>query len=249
MHFFSSPSEFHRGLIDIFSLYANRALRYGDSTEVKPLIPMYNLPAPVTRQLQLDLRLRVTENPEAAFSLADELWQDEYYEVKQTALFVLGVVPIDSPDPIIHRLETWLSPALDAQLISSLFSMGTLKLQDSYPEIWESFIKSFLEKGNPEDLALGLKGLTEGLKNPRFANLPAIYRLISPIIQNPDHKILRDLGTLVEALAKKSPTETGYFLRQALSLSDSPELSRLVKQCLPVFPADIAQDLKTMLNQ
>ena len=55
MHNFASPPEFHRNLRDLFSLYANRTLRYGDSTEVKPLIPMYNLPTPVIRQLQTDL--------------------------------------------------------------------------------------------------------------------------------------------------------------------------------------------------
>ena len=248
MQDFASPSEFHQKLRDLFSLYANRSLRYGDSTEIKPLIPIYNLPAPAIRQLQLDLDLRVAEDPQSALALADELWQDTYYEVKQTALYILGIVSIDSPDPIIDRLEAWLSPDLDVLLITSLFTMGTRRIQNTHPAVWERFISSFLEKDDPEDLSIGIKGLTEGLKNENFSNLPAVFRLIGPIIQKPNRKNLHDLEDLVEILAKKSATETGHFLRQSLSISDSSEARRLVKQCLDFFPEAISEDLKSLLN-
>lgn len=248
MNSFASPPEFHRGLRDLFSLYANRSLRFGDSTKVKPLIPMYNLPAPVIRQLQTDLSLRIAEEIQAAFLLADELWEDPFYEIKQTALFILGVAPIDAPDPILSRLKTWLSPDLDALLVSDLFSLGTRKLQARYPETWESLIKSFLDKDSPADLSIGLKGLVESLKNEDFSNLPAVFRMVSPIIHSPDRKNIHDLEDLVEVLAKKSAIETGHFLKQALSLSDSIETRRLVKQCLVFFPDPIAQDLKSSLS-
>ena len=248
MHDFATPPEFHRNLRDLFSLYANRTLRYGDSTEVKPLIPMYNLPTPVIRQLQTDLDLRVSADPQSALSLADELWQDNYYEIKQTALYILGTVPIDSPEPIIERLKLWLSPDIDVLLITSLFTMGTKRIQSTYPLVWERFINSFLEKGNPEDLSIGIKGLTEGLKHEDFSNLPAVFRLISPIIQRPDRKNLHDLEDLIKVLAEKSSTETGHFLRQSLSISDSHETRKLIKQCLVFFPETISRDLKTLLN-
>ncbi len=248
MRDFASPSEFHRKLRDLFSLYANRSLRYGDSTDIKPLIPIYNLPAPVFRQLQLDLDLRVAEDTHSALALADELWQDNYYEVKQTALYILGTVPIDSPGPIIDRLNNWLSPDLDLLLITSLFTMGTRRIQETHPDVWERFISSFLEKDDPEELAIGIRGLTEGLKNENFSNLPAVFRLIGPIIQYPNRKNLHDLEDLVEIMAKKSATETGHFLRQSLSISDSPELKRLVKQCLDFFPEAIAKDLRPLLH-
>ena len=247
MHDFTAPSEFHRRLRDFFGLYANRSLRYGDSTDVKPLIPIYNLPAPVIRQLQVDLNLHVSANPQAALALADELWQDNHFEIKQTALSILGIIPIDSPDTIINRLQAWLTPDLDALLITSLFTTGTKRIQDEHPAIWESFIKSYLEKGNPDDLSIGLKGLAEGLKNENFSNLPAVFRLISPIIQQPDQKNLHDLGDLIKILAEKSPIETGHFLRQSLSVSNSPETKKLVKQCLDFFPGSISQSLKSQI--
>lgn len=249
MHYFASPPEFHRRLCDLFSLYANRSLRYGDSTEIKPLIPIYNLPAPVIRQLQIDLELRVSADPQSALLLADELWNDNHYEIKQTALNILGTVSVDSPDPIIDRLKTWLSPDLDAILIKYLFTMGTKKVQVNYPKIWEQFINSYLEKNNPEDQSIGLRGLSEGLKNDNFLNLPAIFRLISPIIHRPDRKLLHDLEELIKILTKKSTIETAHFLKQALSLSSSPETRRLVKQCLVFFPERSSQELKNLLDE
>jgi hypothetical protein len=246
MAFFQSPPEFHRRLGDLFSLYANRALRFGESMGGKPLIPMYHLPHPIFRQLELDLQPYVNENPQAALVLADELWQDTFFEVKQTAIFILGIVPIKSPDPVIQRLERWLSPELDTNLTVGLFSAGTLKLQNSYPDVWEKFIESFLREDDPERLALGIQGLTEGIKNPTFKNLPAIFRLISPIIRNPDRSIHHNLVHLIESLVQISPTETGFFLKQTLSLSNSSEAERLVKQCLPLFPENIQADLKSI---
>lgn len=248
MHYFASPPEFHRRLSDLFSLYANRSLRYGDSTDVKPLIPMYNLPAPVFRQMQIDLILRVPAEAHSALALADELWQDRYYEVKQTALFILGIVPIDSPEPIIDRLQEWLSPDLDAILVNSLFAMGTKRIQEKYPKIWEQFIKTYLENSSLEAQSIGMKGLAEGLKNQHISNLPAVFRLLSPIIHHPDRKQLRDLEDLIKILANKSPIETAHFLRQSLSLSNSPDTERLFKQCIDFFPNNISNELKTVLE-
>ena len=93
--------------------------------------------------------------------------------------------------------------------------MGTKRIQSTYPLVWERFINSFLEKGNPKDLSIGIKGLTEGLKHEDFSNLPAVFRLISPIIQRPERKNLHDLEDLIKVLAEKSSTETGHFLRQS----------------------------------
>ena len=247
MAFFSKPAEFHRRLQDLLSLYANRALRFGESAGIKPLIPMYRLPAPVTRQLQADLHLQIEADPDAALSLADELWQDTYYEIKNTALFILGDVSTQDPGPIIARLKAWITPDLDAKLLTDLFSTGVVKIQAFYPDSWEKLIQPLLETENSERLSLGIKALLAGVQNTQFTNLPAIYRLVGPLLYDPDRKLLNDLSRLIEALAKESPVETGFFLRQTLSLSTSPETQRLVKQCLPFFPEAIAAELKSLL--
>lgn len=247
--YFQSPPEFHHQLQDLFNHYAHHSLRPGDSVGLKPLIPVYHIPAPVVRQLQQDLKPQVEAAPQAALALADELWTDFYLEIKQIAVFILGCVPIQSPDLILDRARAWLTPNLDSTLIADLFSTGTRQLQASFPDVWETFIQSLLTESDPAQLTLGIMGLTEGIKNPDFKNLPAIYRLISPILRQPDRALLPSLSRLVQALALNSPTETAFFLRQTLSLTESQETVRLVKNCLSYFPETIQNDMLAILRK
>jgi hypothetical protein len=243
MVFFNAPTDFHRELSAFFSLYANRALRFGDTVPAKPLIKMYHLPFPIIRQLRLDLKHEITKDPENALRCVDELWQDPYLEVKETAIFILGHTKCDPPEAILNRLNQWLNEDIEKELKTAILSTGTYTLQTLFPQVWEDFIKSFLIRTDPKNIALGLQGLAEGINNPEFNNFPIVFRLVSDTIQEPQPEYRGTLITLIEALAKRLPIETAYFLRQAISISNSPQLSRLIKGCLPFFPEDIQKDL------
>jgi hypothetical protein len=246
---FNTPVEFHQKLRGLFSLYANYALRFGENVPTRPLISMYHLPHPVMRQLSLDMKTQVEENPKAALAVADELWGDEYYEIKHTAIRILGTLPLDDPQPVLERVKGWLTPDLDHALRSDLYTIGTHLLQEAFPDAWEALILSFLSQTEPKQIALGIQALSEGAKSPNFKNLPALFRLASPFIRDPHSAYTRDLEDLVKALAELSPNETGYFLKQILSVSTSPETSRLVKNCLSIFPERVQADLKSSLQK
>ena len=249
MAHYADPPAFHLALDNLFDLYANRALRFGDSTGLRPMIPMYHLPVPVGRQLEVDLERVVNENPEPALGLADELWPDSYYETKLVAITLLGLYPLTDPQPILERLDQWISPDLDLSLLPNLFSDGTLHLQEKFPEIWEKYLESYLQSDDPQRVAVGFLGLAEGLQNPQFQNLPALFRLISPFVRDPQPATSRELAQLLRALAGVSPTETGYFLRQILSFTDSPEIKRLVSDSLPGFPQEIQKELSPLISR
>lgn len=249
MKHFQSPPNFHRHLRNLFSLYANRALRSGDTTALKPLEPRYQLPQPVLRQLELDLQPHIKADPQSALELADELWQDNYFEIQQTAIIILNLVPANSSEPILERLNKWLTPGLDKTLTSFLLSAGTRVLQLSFPDSWETFIETLLRSNDRKTIAQGIQGLTEGMKRTAFKNLPAVFRLVSPFIRNPDSAYRRELEALVQALADRWPTETAYFLKQALSISESPETARLVKKTLSFFNDNLQEDLRAALRQ
>lgn len=249
MAFFSSPLQFHQKLVGLFSLYANYALRFGDSATNRPLISTYNLPHPVMRQLKVDLKSLIEAGPQAALAVADQLWQDEYYEIKHIAIWIIGTVSCDDPQFILERLRLWLQPGEDQVIKKELVSIGTRSLQAEFPEAWETFIMRLLSSKEPEMAALGIQTLAEGSKSPNFKNLPAIFRLASPFIRDPHMAYTRDLEALIETLAGLSPTETAYFLKQILSVSVSRETSRLIKNSLPAFPEEIQRDLKSAINQ
>jgi hypothetical protein len=247
--FFFSPVAFHQQLQALFSLYANYALRFGENAASRPLIPMYHLPHPVMRQLAFDLKPLIEADPQAALEIADELWGDDTYEVKQTAILIMDALPLQDPKPMIERLSKWLSPELDKVLKSELITTGMNRLQDAFPEAWEDLIQSFLSQTQPQMVALGIQALAESLKRPSFKNLPAVFRLVSPYLRAPDSTYFRDLEDLIAALADQSPVETAYFLKQTLSISSSRDTARLIKGCVTAFPEPIQADLKSALKK
>jgi len=247
--YFSSPGEFHRRLEGLFNSYANLSLRYGEIGQRYPLIPMYHLPDPVLRQLKLDIVPYIQSDPEAALALADELWGDTYFEILQVAVMILDLLPSADPAPILMRLKKWLTPELDPRLASELLSTGTRNLQTKHPQVWESFINAFLDHSDPKMIALGLLGLKEGIQQPAYKNLPTVYRLISPFIQNPQSELINSLQSLIAVMAVRSPIETAFFLKQSLIISESPETMRLIKGCIPLFPDGIQQEMKAMIKR
>ena len=249
MAHYADPKAFHLALSNLFDLYANRALRFGDHTGIRPMIPTYHLPAPLLRQLEADLERIVPEQPDPALALVDELWQDDYYEVKLAAIAVLGLIPLTDPQPVLDRLNQWIDNRLDLSLLPTLFSAGTQQLQLKFPQTWENYLETFLESEDPQKVSVGFLGLAEGLKNHQNQNIPALFRLIGPYVRNPQPQNFKELATLLIALAEASPMETGFFLRQILSVTDSPEIKRLIKDSLAGFPPEIQDELRPMVSR
>jgi len=246
--FFDTPHAFHRQLQNIFDLYANHTLRIGEYISSQPLIPMYHLPDLVTRQVELDLKPHIRENPETAIVIADELWTDKYFETRHLAGFILGMITMDDPQPIRTRLEKWLTPDLDKTLTADLLMCGTRSIQYGFPIVWERFIESYLTDKDPKMVALGLQGLRASLQVNSDKLLPSIFRLISPLIRDVEHDIMKELEHLIKALVSVSPTETTFYLKQAVSVSESKGTARLVKQCLPFFDDELKQELNDSLS-
>ena len=246
--FFNAPKAFHRQLQDIFELYANRTLRIGEPISSQPLIPMYHLPDLVTRQVELEIRPHIHEDSLSAIAIADDLWTDAFFEIQHLAGFILGLITTDDPEPICTRLENWLTPDLDKTLASDLLSYGTRSLQSAFPVVWEQFIESLLTHEDPKMITLGLQGLAAGLQINSDKLLPTIFRLISPLIQNIDQDISKELEHLIKALVSVSPTETSYFLKQSVSISENKGTVRLIKQCVAFFDDELKKELNDSMR-
>lgn len=247
--FLNAPKAFHRHLTDFFSLYANRALRFGESNQPRSMIPRYHLPDPVTRQIKFELLQFIQKDAKNALALADELWNDTHFEVRQLAIFILDLAEKEDPEPVASHINSWLTPDLDPILVTELLSTGTQNLQSEHPQAWESLMGTLLEHENPKMISYGLEGLTRGVERNSMLNLHAIFRFISPILQKPNDGYIHQLGDLILALAKRSPTETAFFLKQTLSISDSTETVRMVKQVLPLFPGAIQRELRSLFTK
>ncbi len=242
-----APKLFHRELQRIFEFYANRTLRMGDYISTQPLIPIYHLPDPVTRQVELRIKQHLQKEPLSGFALADELWTDDFFEIRHLAGFTLGRITSQDPEPVCTRLERWLTPDLDQALTTDLLFWGTHTLRHNFPQVWEGLIKSYLFQKDPLMVGLGLQGLRVSLQHHSDTLLPSIFRMISPLIIDVDQNLSRELEHLIKAMSQVAPTETAFYVKQALSISESKGLYLLVKQTLPFFNDELQKEIKSAL--
>jgi hypothetical protein len=245
---FTSPDDFRRAVRDLFELYADRAYRAGEVVQAERKALAYHSPPLVLRQLELELGRHIQENPEAALSAADALWQDEYLELRLVAAFLLGQAPVDNPQPVLKRLSAWCQAKEDRQALDGLLDRGSERLRREQPERWFELIQDWLNQGRPQYDSMALRALLPAVRDRQFENIPPIYQVIGPLLSAPAAAVQSNLFEVLKALARRSPVETAYFLRQAVSLNPNPAVLRSVRRALPAFPENIGEGLRAVMK-
>ncbi len=245
---FDQPVSFRKALRDLFEFYADRTYRPGRAGLLPPLLPNYHIHRQVTRQIETELFPLIMSDPQAALRLADELWTDAYLEPRLLAVYIFSQVTTDPPEPILERLIKWTKPEEDRQVLTAFLSQGTVRLQREQPELWARLIKDWLTSEDPVLQSYGLRAILAMINDAGFENLPAVFRLISPLMQSIPDKLQGDMVTILEATAKRWPAETAFFLRQLVSISQGPGVPRIIRRCLPLLTPDQQTSLRSALQ-
>jgi hypothetical protein len=246
---FDEPAEFLRQLHDLLNFYADRTRRPGRSGKPKPLIQAYNVPQQVMRRIEGDLAPRVTAEPEKALALADQLWADPWFECRLLAIGILGMLPLDAPETITLRLQEWGKTCRENALLDALLETGAASLRAESPDDFLLLVDRWLTNGDLPSRTIGLRALPALVKNPKFENLPTLYRLLSPLLREALSSLESDLLHAVRALGERSPQETAYFLRQNLNAPHKSGLAVIVRRSLDVFPPEMEDLLRTTLRE
>ena len=246
---FTRPEEFRHDLKELLEFYGQRVYRAGQSLKPAQRIPAYHVPALVLRQLELELVQFCNENPSAALAVADALWQDNYLETKMMAAYILGQVPESETNHVIERFKNWCQQNEDRNVINILLERGSSRIRKKAPDKWLNLIQNWLNNHVVTYQRLGLRALLPLINDKEFDNLPPVFVMLSPIFQNYPKALQTELSDLAEALAKHSPAETSYFLRQILSITENSNTARMIRQILPGLPAELQENLrKTIKN-
>lgn len=247
---FPHPQEFRRSLAEIFDFYSDRVYRAGRNIQPDRLYPAYHVPALVMQQIQLELIPRCRENPEAALATADALWQDDHLEPRLVAAFLLGQVAVQPPDSVIRRLKAWCQPKEERNALEAALRVGSTRLRLEMPNEWFALVRDWVTSPYLATQAMGLQAVIATLQEKEFHNFPPIFDLLVLILPNPPISLQNELIEIIQILAKRSSTETVYFLREMLAMSSRPTLARLIRRCLPAFdPAGQENLRKVMKNQ
>jgi hypothetical protein len=244
---FTRPKEFLSGLRELMEFYGDRTFRLGSSSLSTRIIHTYHIPQIFMNQLTHALQTRCEENPNAAFLLADTLWEDNSFEIRRTAIEILALSPVDNCEDLCHRLERWCQPGEDNELIHLLLQDGSGNLRKFKGSDWMRLIGKWLEDLDEAFKTIGLKAALVTIRDENYTDLPSLYNLLSPVLKISDISLQPDLIEISKALAIRSPSEMLFILRQALILGDPINTTRLARKLLPELDTDTGKQLRLML--
>lgn len=245
---FDDPVGMRAALHNLLDQYANRAYRPGQTIKAQTLLPSYRVTPLVLRQLALELGKTCKEQPELALNIVEELWHDTYLEPRMLATSLLGAIPASHSEAVIQKIETWAKPDENSRMMDALFQNGSAELRRTAPRLLLATIEEWIGSYRPEQQILGLRALVPLIQDTEFENLPPVYRMLGPLVQNITAPVQTDLQIAIEELAKRSPVETAYFLRQSLSIAVGQGTARLVRRCMPLFDPAQQASLRSALQ-
>lgn len=245
---FDRPLAFISGFHAVLNFYADRTFRPGQSGAPSTLLPAYNVPKPVLRQVAGELSPMIARDPARALALADALWQQDNLECKQLAVAILSYLPIEQKDAVIERARAWLPGEVEPRLVEAFFEQSLAKIHTGLPVEFEQIAAKWLESPRLEEQKLGLKALLTMVKDEDSQNLPFVFRKLTPLVRAAHHRLKSTLLEVLEESARRYPGEAAYFLKQVLLMPDSPSGAWLARQCLKSFPPETRASLREALR-
>ena len=246
---FINPAAFIRSLHHLLEFYADRVHRPGQAGEPSPLIQAYGVKPPILRQILMDLEPLAKEKPNQALELCDQLWEQPYLEFRQLSASLLGMIPLSSSTAILERVRDWIRQDTEDHLIDVMILHGLENLRKEDPHSIYRLINEWLAANEVQYQKIGLRTMLLLVQDPDIENLPIFFNLIQPFARSLPSSISPDLIDIVEVLARRSPQETAYFLRQMLSFPNSPDTPWLIRQVIRVFPTEIQFSLRKALKE
>jgi hypothetical protein len=235
--------EFHR----LLERYADRTHRTGQAGEPTSILPSYNVPPPVMRQIFRDLKTIAQNNREESLLLCDKLWSQAHFELRTLAAFLLGQIPIDPPEPITRRLTAWTDETLDERMVNVLLNYGLERMRNESQGQIYTLAENWLTTANKNKYQLGIRVLVPLIDHPTAEDIPMIFRLTTPLIRQADIEVRPDVLILWRRLAQSIPQETAYHLQQNLKAPDNPDTGWYVRRLIKHFPAGMQKSLRDTL--
>ncbi len=246
--YFDQPASFLRSLHHLLEFYADRARRPGQGGALPPLLETYNVRPPVLRLLAQELAPLAEKNPDAGLALCDALWSQAKLEFRWLAAVLLGQISPNPASPILERTQAWLSSKPEKRLIDVILESGLKRLRQENPERLIHTAEDWLLAEDLFFTRLGLRALLPLIVDPHHENLPVFFRLVQPLTRRTPPSVRPELLEVFITLAKRSPRETAFFLRQNLEMVGSADTAWLIRQSLKGFPEDVQESLRVAVR-
>jgi len=253
---FAQPGLYGRGLHKLLDFYADRTYRPGQAGALPTLVQAYNTPPPVLRQVLRALQPQVQTEPDSALALCRALWAEPLLEFRLLAATLLGQIPLTSAAPAIAMALDWVETRPEDRLLNAVIKQGLANARrvdsGSYVQMIAAWLAQASSKPAGQEIEqkdfyqrhAGLQAMLALIEEPGFDNFPAIFRLLIPFTQEAPGALKPDILAVLTALARRTPNETAYLLRQSLVGPHHPDTPWLIRQILDKLPPHLRQDLR-----
>jgi hypothetical protein len=123
------------------------------------------------------------------------------------------------------------------------------RLRWENPDTFFMILEGWLASPRPTLQMWGMQALIPLLRDPRFENLPAVFRILQPAVKAVGPVTQLDFQACIAALERISLTETMAFLRNILAESPAPMFVRTVRRILPALSPELQTALRDMLRE
>jgi len=245
---FDEPPKFKAMLVGIFEKYADLTYRAGQAVRSSSLIESYHIPTLILQQLDLSIATLCQQNPIQTLQNADFLWTDAYLETRQVAVILISHLPVDFSGEALQRIKKWSESESEIILVTYLVEKGSVSIRYAAEKEWLDLIGTWTESGKRKYQQIGLLALTGLAQDHEFVNIPEIYSILMPLALDASQDNFTELMTIFEILAKRSASETTYYLKQILASTNNAVFLRLYRRIIPIFPTEYQLSLRAALN-
>lgn len=245
---YGESEPFIRRLHQLLNYYADRVRRPGLSGAPGPALPAYQVPQPVIRSVVREVEPLLKRSPSRGLLLVDALWEEDWLEMKTFAGSLLGRIPPLNAGPLIKRFRSWALDCQERQILQVLGDEALANLRAQHPEVVLSLVKELLSNHQRQGRIIALYILLPLARDKSFHNLPLIFQALESYLGK-EEGLRKELVSLLNALIKRSPSETYFFLQAQFPGAAQPQMTRLIRGILPQFSPQRAQDLQEMIRK
>ncbi len=245
--FFFLPDEFMKHLREMLDFYVNYTLRTVENVAPGSNLKTYRTPPAVLTQIENELRTTAEANPDFALELADILWDEGALETRLLAAFLLGRIP-PQEERLLPRLTAWTQQIRDSDVRSALLSTSLTRMRKETPAQFLVLVREYLHPARMRTWSNGIQALLPMIAEASNNNLPTIFDMVEPIIEEAPSTLQNDLTDLIVALYRASANETTFLLKNILTNAQNPMTVVTLRRIAPAFPPPLQKELRDLLR-
>jgi hypothetical protein len=246
---FTRPDEFRRGVSGLFYRYGMPSFRSVVANRKSVKTPSFHVPPVVVRYLVHEVRILSQENQLAAIQVGKELWAAPQLEMKELAATVLGEINLDHIHEVVEFLKIWAQPGVPPEVLVPLFEHGGRQLRTGASTVWLSMIEDWVSENEPRRINIGLLAILCTIGDADFQNIPALFRILTPILLRVPDGARANLDSVMAAMVSRVPIETiQYFKRIILTTTTSASTLAMIRKQVPLFREEDQAELHQLFR-